>query len=427
MVTSFPLFGKEAPSNRLNLALVGCGMMGAGVDMKTALENGANVIAVCDVDAAQAGKALAAGGDRMKGSSVYEDYRQLLDREKSLDGVLVATPDHWHAAVSMHFLRAGKHVYCEKPLTRTIGESLELADCAASSSGVTQMGNQGSAFAALRRGIEVIRSGALGKVTSVHVVSPGERYPTGVNRPPGSDPMPAGLNWDFWLGPSPVRPYKSDIYHPYKWRGWHDFGTGQIGNWGTHCLNLPMRALKLGLPSRVEISGRGFGFETYWTGGIITFEFTSGLSGSPFSAHWYENMPTPEVFQGLPPNDEGKDGVVLVGSEGSIYTNPHNGHALIKLNGENSWRDLLHHEATRSVPETLPRVKGHMQEWMDACRGGPRPFSSFDTGCVMTETCLVGLLATQLGQGFDYDAHRHEPVGIPAQAWIRPERRQNWL
>jgi hypothetical protein len=427
LVCTFPLFGREAPSNRMDLALIGCGGMGVGSDLKTALGCGANVVAVCDVDESMARAALRAGGDAMRGCAAYGDYRQLLDRERSLDGVIVATPDHWHAAICMHFLQADKHVYCEKPLTRTIGEARDLRSRLAASRGVTQMGNQGSAFAPLRRGIEVIRAGALGTVRSAHVVSPGERYPTGVNRPGGADPVPSGLNWDFWVGPSPMRPYKADTYHPYKWRGWLDFGTGQIGNWATHSLNLPIRALELGFPSRVEVSGGGFGFETYWTGGTITYRFPTSLQGAPFSAYWYENLPTPEPFQGLPPNDEGAAGVVLIGDRGRIYTNPHNGHALIRLDGESGWRDILHHEATRSVPVTLPRVAGHMQEWIDGCNGGPKPFSSFDFASRMTETCLLGLLATRLGHGFDYDAENQRIIGASADSLISPEIRTRWL
>jgi hypothetical protein len=422
MVCTFPVFGKGAPSNRMNLALIGCGSMGVNSDLKTALGCGANIVAVCDVDESMSANAIRAGGEQMKGSVAYADYRRLLDKEKTLDGVIIATPDHWHAAICRHFIQADKHVYCEKPLTRTIGEARELRARVALSKSVTQMGNQGSAYASLRRCIELIQAGALGTLSSAHVVSPGERYPTGVNRPAGEDPIPGGLNWDFWVGPSPMRPYKSDVYHPYKWRGWHDFGTGQIGNWATHSLNLPIRALNLGFPSRVEVSGRGFGFESYWTGGTITYRFPTTLQGSPFDAYWYENLPTPEVFQGLPPNDEGAEGVVLIGARGRIYTNPHNGHALIRLEGESTWRDVLHHEATQSVP-----VAGHMQEWVDGCKGGPKPFSSFDFASRMTETCLLGLVATRLGHGFDYDVKSQSIIGVSADALINPEPRMKWL
>ena len=427
MICSFPLFGKDAPSNRLNVALIGCGAMGVGTDMRMALACGANVIAVCDVDEAMTRKAIKAGGEAMSGAAAYGDYRQLLDREKTLDAVIIATPDHWHAALCAHFIGAGRHVYCEKPLTRTIAEARELRALARASKSVTQMGNQGSAYAPLRRGIEVIQAGALGALTSAHVVSPGERYPTGVGRPAGEDPIPRGFNWDFWVGPSPMRPYKTDIYHPYKWRGWLDFGTGQIGNWATHSLNLPLRALNLGFPDSIEIEGAGFGFESYWTGGTITYRYRKTRNGTPFDIHWYENLPTPEAFKGLPPNDEGTPGVVLFGEKGDICTNSHNGHVLVRLRGETRWRDIQYHDALRSIPVTLPRVHSHMQEWIDGCKGGPKPYSSFDLASSMTETCLLGLLATQLGRGFECDAVTGGPLGVDAGKYINPMRRSKWL
>ena len=427
MICPFPIFGEEAPGNRMNLALIGCGTMGAGVDLKEALGCGANLVAVCDVDESMARSAVLAGGERTRGTVVYGDYRRLLDSEKTLDGVIIATPDHWHAALCGHFMRAHRHVYCEKPLTRTIGETRELRALARTSRSVTQMGNQGSAYGPLRRGMEVIRAGALGTLASAHVVAPGATYPTGVNRPAGEDPVPRGLDWDFWVGPSPMRPYKTDVYHPRKWKAWHDFGTGQIGNWGNHSLNLPIRALDLGLPNRVEVSGRGFGFESYWTGGTITYHFPTSVQGAPFTAYWHENQPTPDPFRGLPPNDEGTTGLVLIGDRGRIYTNAHNGHVVIKLEGEPGWKDILHHEATRSVPVTLPRVRGHMQEWIDACKGGPKPFSNFEFASRMNETCLLGLLATQLGHGFDYDAEHEIVIGASADELINPVRRTKWL
>jgi hypothetical protein len=427
MICPFPIFGEEAPSNRMNLALIGCGTMGADNDLKAALGCGANIIAVCDVDESMARNAILAGGAQTQGTAIYGDYRKLLDKEKTLDGVIIATPDHWHAAICEHYLRADRHVYCEKPLTRTIGEARGLRTLARASKSVTQMGNQGSAFGPMRRGMEVIQAGALGTLRSAHVVAPNATYPTGVNRPAGEDPVPKGLDWDFWVGPSPMRPYKTDIYHPRKWKAWHDFGTGQIGNWGAHSLNLPVRALNLGYPDTVEVSGQGFGFESYWTGGTITFHFPTSLQGAPFTAYWYENLPTPEAFRGLPPTDEGTTGLVLIGDRGRIYTNSHNGHVVIKLEGESGWKDILHHEATRLIPVTLPRVQGHMQEWIDACKGGPKTFSNFEFASRMTETLLLGLLATELGHGFEYDAENQRVIGASTDELINSERRTKWL
>jgi hypothetical protein len=419
----FPLFGQDAPGNLLNVALIGCGNQGIDADLKSLLTTGQNLVAVCDVDERQAQKALAG----LSGAKVYTDYRQLLDREKTLDAAIIATPDHWHAPICRAFMQAGKHVYCEKPLTRTIGEARELATLSRASKSVTQMGNQGSAFLPLRRSIEAIQAGVLGTIQDIYIISPREKYATGIDRPPGEDPIPAGLNWDFWVGPSPLRPFKTKIYHPYLWRGWYDFGTGQLGNWGCHIMNLPFRALKLGLPTRVEIDGTGLGHESYWTGGEVTYHFDS--SQGPVRIYWQENRPRPAAFDDIAAlhGEKNLDGLVIVGSKGQIYTDSHNGGALLKLTGEARFRDVLHHEAVKGLPITLPRAHGHMQEWVDACKGGPATFSGFEIASRLTEISLMGVVPLRLGRSVDYSPEGdvlHEPLGA---ALINGEERKKWL
>lgn len=422
----FPLFGQASPNNLLNVALIGCGLQGINADLHSLLATGQNLVAVCDVDETRARAALAID-PRLANAKIYTDYRQLLDREKSLDAVIIATPDHWHAPLCRAFLKAGKHVYCEKPLTRTLSEARELAALSLSSKSITQMGNQGSSFVTLRRGVEIIQAGVLGVIQDIYVMSPREKYPTGIDRPAGKDPIPAGLNWDFWLGPAPVRPYKTKIYHPYQWRSWYDFGTGQIGNWGCHVLNLPWRALNLGLPHQVEIKGTGLGHETYWSGGTITFSFDS-IQG-PVQVHWMENQPHPAAFDDIAAVHGGKnlEGLVIVGSKGQIYTDAHNGGALLKLVGEPKFRDVLHHHAVQDIPQTLPRVHGHMQEWVDACKGGPATYSSFETATKLTEVCLMGILPLRLGHSVAYSP-TGDPVNEPqADSFIHSEDRKDWL
>lgn len=422
----FPLFGQSAPNNLLNVALIGCGNEGVGADLGALLATGQNMIAVCDVDEARA-RAAVAGDSRLAGAKIYTDYRQLLDREKSLDAVIIATPDHWHAPLCRAFLKAGKHIYCEKPLTRTLGEARQLAALGRASRSVTQMGNQGSSFATLRRGIEVIQAGVLGAIRDIYVVSPAEKYPTGVDRPPGEDPVPAGLNWDFWVGPSPLRPYKTRTYHPYLWRGWYDFGTGQLGNWGCHTLNLPFRALKLGLPSRVEINGSGLGHETYWSGGEITYHFDS--SQGPVQIHWMEHRPRPAAFDDIAAlhGERNLEGLVIVGTKGQIYTDAHNGGALLKLSDDRKFRDVLHHQALKDIPQSLPRVHGHMQEWVDACKGGPAPFSGFEIASRLTEISLMGVLPLRLGRSVDYSPAGEVSNEPGADLLIHNEDRKSWL
>ena len=220
------VFGAD---QKLNIAFVGMGGKIQG-HVSRANQLGHNVVAFCDVDAGQNDRSLARHKSIAQSVKTYTDYRLLIEKEKTLDAVVIATPDHWHAPICTAAMKAGLHVFCEKPLTHTIAEARELAELSRTSKVITQTGNQGSASANLRRSIELIQAGLLGDVSNVHVWHPAHGWPSGVSRPTGKDNLPAGLNWDFWCGPSPLRPYKRGIYHPGKWRGWYDFGNGSIGD-----------------------------------------------------------------------------------------------------------------------------------------------------------------------------------------------------
>ena len=224
--------------------------------MRGLLSCGANLVALCDPDPAQIEKARAdartSGGAATKDAKAYEDYRKLLDDAASFDAVLIATPDHWHAPLCKAFMKIGKHVYCEKPLTHSVAEARELRELARGSKVVTQMGNQGSASASLRRCTEIIKAGALGQIREIY------QWGIGVTANEGSADgrrsRPAGFNWDLWVGPSAMRPFKKDVYHPFRWRGWFDFGNGGLADFCCHAINLPMRALDLGYPERLVVN-----------------------------------------------------------------------------------------------------------------------------------------------------------------------------
>ena len=240
---------------KLNVAHIGLGGMGR-TRLTEMLGCNANVIALCDVDENQFGEAEKSLAKAAFKPAHYVDYRELLARP-DLDAVVIATPDHWHAPLATAALQAGKHVFCEKPLTHTIFEARALRELARQNPGlITQMGNQGSASWDLRRGIEIIQAGALGQIREVHCwvydtfgTSPREPVPL------VGDPIPTGLHWDAWLGPGPVRVYKKNLYHPWHWHIWFDFANGVLGNFGCHNFNLPCRALKLDYPVRVEAHG----------------------------------------------------------------------------------------------------------------------------------------------------------------------------
>ncbi len=210
-----------SPNERLSFACIGMGGQMRGYLIPELGKIDQQIVAICDVDQRQRESALQVKG--LTNAKAYHDYRELLDKETGVDAVIIATPDHWHVPICQAALQAGKHVYCEKPLAHSVAECRALEMLAKSHPKLaTQTGNQGCSTEGFRRSFEVIQSGLLGTVTEVHVWHPGHVWPNGVDRPTKSDPIPEGLDWNFWLGKAPARPYQKEIYHPGKWRGWYD-------------------------------------------------------------------------------------------------------------------------------------------------------------------------------------------------------------
>jgi hypothetical protein len=421
--------GSTAANSKLNLALVGCGGQGRG-DMRDML-GGMNLVALCDPDAAQIDKARAdafkSGGEATKSAKAYEDYRKLLENPASFDAVLIATPDHWHAPLCKAFMKIGKHIYCEKPLTHSVSEARELRELARSSKVVTQMGNQGSASASLRRCTELIKAGALGQIREIY------QWGIGVTASEGSaageDPIPAGFNWDLWVGPSAMRPFKKDVYHPFRWRGWFDFGNGGLADFCCHAINLPMRALDLGYPERLVVNMTN----GKQTAGKPALEFHFPARGKlvPLTLSWQgSGTPPAAIIQPLVEvyKDKVPGGIMIVGEKGCIYTSHWNTGGLIRLEGEPRLKDVLHHPATASIPECLPRVKGHSQEWIDACRGEGQTFSNFDIGGKLAEIGLAGVVAIRAGKSLDWDGEKMQATNAPETArFVHTEYRTKWL
>src|SRR5688572_20944740 len=264
-----------SPSEKLNIGLIGAG--GRAAENVRFVEQH-NIVALCDVDESRA--SLFA---RYSAAKKYKDFRKMLDAERSLDAVVVSAPDHIHATAAISAMKLGRHVYCEKPLARTIYESRRMRDVAAETKVATQMGIQGHAFEGTRQAVEAIRAGAIGEVSEIHVWSdrPANWWPQGVGRPEGTPPVPQGLDWDLWLGPSPKRPYHAQ-YVPFKWRGVWDFGTGAIGDMGVHNLDTVYWALELALPHTVEVKdAAGVNQETGSTWSIIELHFAACGPGLP--------------------------------------------------------------------------------------------------------------------------------------------------
>jgi predicted dehydrogenase len=419
--------GFVPPSERINLAGVGAGGMGGG-DIATHAKLGANVVALCDVDDERAAGTYNAFPKARR----YKDFREMIDKEaKHIDAVTVGTPDHIHAVATMAAIRAGRHVYCQKPLTRTLHECREVTKAARAAGVVTQMGNQGHATEGARLTNEWLRAGVIGPVREVHVWSDraGRLWKQGIPRPTATPPVPATLSWDLWLGPVRERPY-SPAYAPHNWRGWWDFGTGALGDMGCHIIDHPFWALELGAPSHVEarttldgsfLDGNKPNFETYPIASIIYYDFPARGDRPAVRMTWYDGGLMPPAPAAMPAGQRLPDnGVLYVGSKGVMYHGSHGGMPQLLPAG-------LHEEA-KKVPKTMPRSPGHYEEWAAACKGGPRTVSSFDYAGPLTEVVLLGVLALRApGRRLEWDSDNLKVKNAPELSqFVRPEYRKGW-
>ncbi len=415
-------------NSKLNLAVVGCGGQGRGV-MGGILGTGdVNLVALCDPDAQQIERARQAAGGQGGAAEAYEDYRRLLDRADTFDAVLIATPDHWHAPLCKAFLAAGKHIYCEKPLTHTVFEARELRQLSKRSKVITQMGNQGSASDSLRRSTELIKAGVLGQIRDVYMWDIGVYAREGSAE--GEDPVPGGFNWDLWVGPSAMRPYKAKVYHPFTWRDWYDFGNGGLADICCHAMNLPVRALDLGYPDRIVVNLQEDGRQVP-DKSAVEFHFAARGRLEPVVLHWMGSA-RPPVEATKPLSDLFADqvspGIIVLGEKGCIHTSHWNTDGLIRLFDEPATERVVTHAGTQHIAKTLPRVGGHDREWVDACLGKGRTFSDFDTGGHLTEIGLAGVVALRARKNLEWDGEHMRAQNAPeASRFVRPRYRKKWL
>ena len=376
--------GFKPPSEKLNIAGIGIGGQGAS-DLEALSSE--NIVALCDVDSDYAAKTF----KRFPNAKIYKDFRKMLDEQKDIDAVVVATPDHLHACVSMAAIKLGKHVYCEKPLTHTVWEARQIAQAAREHKVATQMGNQGQASEDTRLLCETIWDNAIGPVREVHVWTDrpsnglmDEYWPQGVARPKDSPGVPATLEWDLWLGPAPQRPYHP-AYLPFKWRGWWDFGTGALGDIGCHALDPVFRALKLGHPISVQASSTRVNKETYPLASMVTYQFPARGEMPSLTLVWYDGgLRPPRPVELEEDKEMGANGHLFIGDKGkilSLRTEKRRGYVLIPESRA---------EQYGVPPKKLPRSIGHYQEWIEACKGGPPAGSNFDFAGPLTEVVLLG-------------------------------------
>ena len=375
--------GRGQPaSEKLNIAGIGIGGQGRSVLAQLESEN---IVALCDVDAAYAGQTFR----RYPNAATYTDFRKMLETQKDIDAVVVATPDHLHAPIAAAAMQLGKHVYCEKPLTHSVWEARRLAELAREHKVATQMGNQGQASEDTRRLCEMIWDNAIGPVREAHVWTDrpanglfNEYWPQGVNRPKDTPAVPPTLDWDLWLGPAPARPFHS-AYLPFRWRGWWDFGTGALGDIGCHALDPVFRALKLGHPVSVEASSTRVNTETYPLASMVTYQFPARGEMPALKLVWYDGGLRPPRPAELEHNvGMGANGHLFIGDAGKILSL--NGYSLIPETRAKEYGD---------PPKSLPRSIGHHKEWIEACKGGPAGGSNFDWAGPLTEVVLLGNIA----------------------------------
>ena len=404
---------RVSANEKLNIAAVGAGGRGQADIDGCASEN---IVALCDVDWKLAARMF----KKYPNAARYKDFRVMLEKEKDIDAVVVATPDHVHAFASMAAIQLGKHVYCEKPLTHSVWEARRVAEAAREAKVATQMGNNGQASDAVRVLCEYIWDGAIGPVREVHVWTDRPIWPQGIERPKETQPVPESLDWDLWLGPAPERPY-NPIYHPFRWRGWWDFGTGALGDIGCHVFYPIFRALKLGHPVSVEASSSEVFEETFPLASIVRYQFPARGGGGvgnaacempPVKLVWYDGGLKPERPTEMD-GALGDNGIIYIGDKGKML-----GHALLPASRMNEYP---------KPPETLPRSPGHYAEWIAACKGGEPAGANFDIAGLVTEVVLLGNVALRTGQKLEWDGPNLEVTNVPeANDHLRREYREGW-
>lgn len=415
-----------APSSqKLRIAAVGVGGMGANYIEGCATEH---IAALCDVDDEMAAKVFA----QYPRAARYRDYRRMLEREKEIDAVIIGTPDHTHACIALASMQLGKHVYCAKPMTRTIADARRLAAMARDRKLATQMSVQSSMSKEACATIDWVRSGAVGRVREVHVWSDRPVWPQAAERPAALPAVPPSLDWDLWLGPAPARPFHP-IYHPFNWRGWTDFGTGALGDMGCHTLHVIVRALSLGLPDRVSASvpahylpaygedremswiraRRARTPETFPDASIVTWQFGEA------SVTWYDGGLKPPLPSDWPAGQPmGGDGILFIGERGVLHSG---------FTGKPRLLGARASGFTPPAPRLVP-VDDHYQEWIRACKGGPPSSCEFSFAAQLAEICLLGSIAQRLpNRALEWDKEKGAFLrDEEASALVNPTARPGW-
>src|SRR6266850_5711533 len=383
--------GQVPPSEIIRVAGIGVGGQGARDLNAVAQEKDVRIVALCDVDERRGKESF----EKFPEAKQFKDFRKMIDdHQKEFDAVVVATPNQTHAAATIASIWASKHVYCEKPLAHSIFEVREIQRAAAAKNVVTQLGNQGHASNEIRMFCEWIWDGAIGEVHTIHAGCNANHSKIGqLAKMKEKHEVPAGLDWDLWLGPQHLRPY-NPMYLPGNWRGWSAFGTGTIGDWTCHVLDPVFWALDLASPSMIKAEAKDYDpkkhGETFPNGTVITYTFIKRGTRGPLKLIWHdgvESLPRPpelEADRKLP-----EAGAIVLGTKGGIMYGSH-GAGGVRIFPEKKMGEY------KQPQKRLPRVKGHHQDWINAIRNGKKAGSDFNYGGPLTEMALVGVIATKL-------------------------------
>ncbi len=424
MASAAPAFLRAQNLNsKMNVAVIGCGGRGGG--NLSSVGASENIVALCDVNANN----LNAAAAKHPKAAKFTDFRKVFDKDGAFDAVVVSTCEHTHAFATMRAVKARKHVYCEKPLTYNIWEARQIREAAAEAKVATQMGIQIHATENFRRIVEIIQSGAIGAVTEAHVwvnrawgwQSPEDAKRNGdivnvLDRPAKSDPVPDGLDWDLWLGPAPERPYNSVYFPGPKWYRWWDFGNGTMSDLGSHWNDLPFWALKLKAPLSIEASGPPPHPEIAPATMRAAYEYAARAEMPAVKLTWYQGDEKPDLWKQKAIPQWGS-GVLFVGSKGMLL-------------GDYEKYTLLpeaQFAGYQRPSETIPRVKGHHEEWLECCRNGKQPSANFEYSGWLTEANHLGNVAFRVGKKMLWDAAALKATNAPEAApFIRRDYRAGW-
>ena len=408
-------------NERLNIASIGTGGKGWSDLNGVAASSAVQVTALCDIDSSK--EHLGQAAEKYTAARRYDDWRKLLDESKDIQGVLVSTPDFMHAPISLAAMQLGKHVFCQKPLTHTVFEARQMQTAAKKHKAVTQMCNQIQSHSAYRTAVHWVHSGLIGKVKEVHSWQGGSpSWPRHIARPAGTDPVPAHARWDLWQGVAEERPFKIGMYHPFNWRGWQAYGTGQLGDFGCHILDPVFKSLKLTAPTSLKVQAPAIMPESWTDRATVHYIFpgTEYTAGSTLPVTWYDAagaQPPRERLSDLPADYKLPGaGSVLVGEKGSLVI-PHV--AMPKL----------FPEANFSAAQ-LPIIEevNHYTQWADACRGIGETTSHFDYAAPLTETVLLGTIGIRFPeQELKWDSQTLKITNhAHAQQWLTKPYRKGW-